>query len=75
MGYSPWGHKELDMTERLRMHALEHCTQGSQVPASPQLLNLGYILRLVLLFFNFFFNPIDFLFSFCLNKINFILKQ
>ena len=21
MGYSPWGHKELDMTERLSMHS------------------------------------------------------
>ena len=21
MGYSPWGHKELDMTEQLNMHA------------------------------------------------------
>ena len=23
MGYSPWGHKELDTTERLHFHALE----------------------------------------------------
>ena len=23
MGCSPWGHKELDMTERLHFHALE----------------------------------------------------
>ena len=22
MGYSPWGHKESDTTERVRMHAL-----------------------------------------------------
>ena len=22
MGYSPWGHKESDMTERISMHAL-----------------------------------------------------
>ena len=55
------------------MHWSTHL--GVPGPSSPQLLNLGYILRLLLLFFNFFFKPIDFLFSFCLNKINFILKQ
>ena len=25
-GYSPWGHKELDMTEQLSMHACTVCT-------------------------------------------------
>ena len=24
MGYSPWGHKELDMTEHARMHTHNH---------------------------------------------------
>ena len=25
MGYSPWGHRELDMTERLHFHFLFSC--------------------------------------------------
>ena len=34
VGYSPWGHKELDMTERLHFHFLLGFPGGSEVKAS-----------------------------------------
>ena len=34
MGYSPWGHKESDMTEQLHFHFSEGFPGGSEVKAS-----------------------------------------
>ena len=31
MGYSPWGHKELDMTERLTLSLTSHLSRGFPV--------------------------------------------
>ena len=36
MGYSPWGHKEFDMTEQLTRSLLD-CALGAIPPPSPRL--------------------------------------
>ena len=33
--HSPWGHKELDMTEQLSMHILEDRSSNPSFPSSP----------------------------------------
>ena len=38
-GYSPWGHKKLDTTERLSMHACQSCLTGLQMAAFLQCLH------------------------------------
>ena len=40
MGYSPWGHKESDMTERLILHVLHFVTK------SPSVVELDSLLRI-----------------------------
>ena len=50
-GYSPWGHKELDMTQcvcvyvriRARTHTHTHTHTHSKMNAAPDLSNLGHL--------------------------------
>ena len=41
-GYSPWGHKELDMTEHLSTHMGAECARGSGVQHSNRSIRLTW---------------------------------
>ena len=43
-GYSPWGCKELDMTERLSLSQVENCYfQGNEMTAFSTIKNVSYL--------------------------------